>query len=387
MKVLKAAILSLFFVTACQFAHAQVPELIKNEVFRQDAQAAVDSLYNFNPGGADTRLAEWKKKYPSHPLWQLMDGMEFWWLLLSDLNDQSRDEQFYTMMKKADYAASKLLYDQPGHADALIIRTVANGYIARQHSNREEWITSLNTARKAYSSYGYLQDQMPDFPDLKLADGLKLYYSEYLPNAYPVVKTVSWFLPDGDKKQGLLEMQKAADEAIFARAEASYFLGNINYNYEQNYDIAARHFESLHNRYPNNNYYARLLVKNYYEMQRYNDALAVIDSPLNRWNQQDLPFHDVLKEELLFWKGRILFRRGLYSQALDLMKQSHALSETLPRSRYRDFFAASAYYAGVLLNRTGQTEEAVNYLEKAVDAKGSGGYKSSARKKLDAIQN
>ena len=387
MKTIQTAFFSLFIIIAATAVSAQVPELVKNQQFRVDAQAAVDSLYNFNPEGADARLAEWKEQYPSHPLWQLMDGMEFWWVLLSDLNDQSRDEQFYKIMKKADYAASKLLYDEPGHVDALIIRTVANGYIARQHSNREEWVTSLNTARKAYNAYGYLQEEMPEFPDLKLAEGLKLYYSEYLPEAYPVVKTVSWFLPDGDKQKGLGEMQKASEAAIFARAEADYFLGNINYNYENNYRKAARHFELLHARYPNNNYYARLLVKNYYRMNRYNDALSVINTSLQRWDEQDLPFYDVLKEELLFWKARIYYRQGKYDKALPLMKQSQKLSSDLPRSNHRSFYAASAYYAGLMLNRIGETDEAIKYLQKVADAKSSEGYKGRGRNKLDAIQN
>jgi tetratricopeptide (TPR) repeat protein len=385
-KLFKTLFFSVLFLTIAISAQAQVPELIKNEQFRTDARAAVDSLYNFSPEGADERLASWKEEYPSHPLWQLMDGMEFWWILLSDLNDTSHDVDFFEMMKKADYAASKLLYDEPGHADALIIRTVANGYIARQHSNREEWVTSLNTARKAYNAYGYLQENMSELPDLKLAEGLKLYYSEYLPEAYPVVKTVSWFLPDGDKKKGLKEMRDAAQTAIFARAEASYFLGNINYNYENQYNKAAGYFKSLHEAYPNNNYYARLLVKNYYKMGRYEDALAVADSALKRWDSKDLPYNDVLREELLFWKGRILYKKNMLEEALPLFKESHELSSDLPRSRNRGYYPASAYFAGRTLAKMGTYDEARSFFESVLDAKTGDGYKKMARERLERLE-
>lgn len=385
MKLFKSVFLSVLFLTAAICTQAQVPELIKNEQFRSDARAAVDSLYNFNPDGADERLASWKEEYPSHPLWQLMDGMEFWWILLSDLNDTSRDDEFYEMMKKADYAASKLLYNEPGHADALIIRTVANGYIARQHSNREEWVTSLNTARKAYNAYGYLQENMPDLSDLKLAEGLKLYYADYLPEAYPVVKTVSWFLPDGDKKKGLKEMQDAAQTAIFASAEAAYFLGNINYNYENEYNKAAGYFKSLHESYPNNNYYARLLVKNYYKMGRYEDALAVADSSLKRWKTKDLPYNNVLREELLFWRGRILYKKNRLEEALPLFRESHERSSDLPRSRHRGYYPASAYFAGRILSKMDLNDEAQSYFETVLDAKTGEGYKRMARERLESM--
>lgn len=380
-----SAFLFLVLLAGAEIGCAQVPELIKNEAFRKDAQAAVDSLYNFNPDGADQALAQWKKKYPAHPLWKLMEGMEFWWILLSDLHDQSRDDHFYRLMREADYAASKLLYEQPGHADALIIRTVANGYIARQHSNRDEWISSLNAARKAYNSYGYLQEKMPDFPDLKLAEGLKLYYSEYLPEAYPVVKTVSWFLPDGNKKQGLAELRKASQSAIFARAEASYFLGNINYNYENEYDVAARHFEHLYHTYPHNNYYARLLVKNYYKMGRYEDAMAVINESLKRWDNNSFPFGKVLREELLFWKGRIFYRKQSYGEARSYFEESLQLSKQLPRSSHRSFYPASAYYLGVIMQQDNNQEQARRYYKTAMDAKADSEYKSMARSKVRAM--
>src|SRR5699024_9107014 len=147
-RTLTSLLSSVVLLFALQQAHGQVPQLIKNSEFRLDAKAAVDSLYNFNPDGAQQQLSSWKEQYPDHPLWQLFEGMELWWQVLSDLENTARDEAFFELMKKADYAASKLLYEQPRHIDALVIQAVANGYIARQHANRGDWLTSVQTARK-----------------------------------------------------------------------------------------------------------------------------------------------------------------------------------------------------------------------------------------------
>ena len=193
-------------------SHGQVPELINNSDFRPDAQAAIDSIYNFNFDGADERLAPWKKKHPDHPLWMVLDGIEFWWKVLSDLEDTSHDKEFVNIMKRVDYQAGKLLHDQPSHADGLIVRAISNGYLARHNANRNNWLTSMNFARKALNAYNYLRDQQPDLADLKLAEGLKLYYTAYLPEEYPIVKTVSWAMPSGNKEKGIKLIREASEK-------------------------------------------------------------------------------------------------------------------------------------------------------------------------------
>ncbi|MDZ7691382.1 MAG: hypothetical protein U5K69_09675 [Balneolaceae bacterium] len=138
------------------------PELINNTEFRPVAKEAVDSLYNANPQAARQLLEPWKQRYPGHPLWILFDGMELWWQILADLENTSLDEEFFNLMGRADYEAGRLLSRQSDHADALIIKAVSNGYIARQHANREDWLTSVNKARKAFSAYQYMLEVQPE---------------------------------------------------------------------------------------------------------------------------------------------------------------------------------------------------------------------------------
>ncbi|MGD8427743.1 MAG: hypothetical protein PVH63_08920 [Balneolaceae bacterium] len=367
-------------------APAQVPELINNPQFRPDAQAAVDSIYNFNFDGAEKQLSSWKEKYPQHPLWTLLDGMKFWWEVLSDLDDTSHDEQFYHMMKKADYEAGKLLHDDPSNADGLIIKVISNGYIARQYSNRSEWVTSLNYARKALSAYNYLKELQPGLADLKLAEGLKLYYSAYLPEEYPIVKTVSWFLPEGDKQKGLRLLREASTQAIFARAEAKYFLGNISYNYENNYGIAVRYFEQLQRQYPRNNYYTRILVKSYYKQHRFGEALRFIDKTLERWNDNHLPHEKVMQEELLTWKGQILERRGALDKALACYKEAFAVSKGLPNTQSRSFYVVSGYWAGKILHEQQKNDESRSYLKDVTKASAESTYRHKAKQLLSKMK-
>lgn len=364
---------------------AQVPELVTDAEFRPDAAAAVDSIYNFQFKGADRRLSEWKEKYPQHPLWTLMEGMKFWWEILSDLQDTSHDESFINMMKKANYQAGKLLDEQPGHVDALIIQAISNGYIARQYSNREEWISSLNYARKAMNANEKLKNQDSDLADLKLAEGLKRYYAAYLPEAYTIVKTVSWILPEGDKEEGLNLLREASENAIFARAEATYFLGNIAFNYEKEYMEAVEHFVELQKQYPRNNYYARLLVKSYYRLRHYGKALEYVETTLRHWDNEKFPKQKILQEELWTWKGQIVEQMGNTDEALALYKRAFELGEELPNTKARSFWMASGYKAGNILVKQGEHKEARHYLEKVAKASRSSNYRDKARDLLSEL--
>lgn len=366
---------------------AQLPELINDREFRPAAQAAVDSIYNFNFEAADKILGHWKNAYPDHPLWRLIDGIQLWWQVLSDLESTSYDDEFFHHMQRTDYEASQLLRKKNSHADALIIKTVANGYIARQFANREEWLSSINTARKALSSYDYLRELQPELADLSLAEGLKFYYAAYLPEAYPIVKTVSWFLPEGDKQKGLQLMQEASQEAIFARAEATYFLANINYNYQEDYDKAVTYFEQLYLRYPNNNYYARKLVSSLYRLRRYDQALEIIDESLTRWEQNKLPYHEVMREEMLTWKGRILMLEGDSNKARELFDEAFAIGKDLPRTAHRSFHVTSGYYLGKLLYEQQFYGEAQIYFRAIADSKTGDSYQRAAKKYLRMIDS
>ncbi|MFH5882779.1 tetratricopeptide repeat protein [Halalkalibaculum sp. DA3122] len=383
--MLRLSVIAFILVASLQPAlHAQhPPELINDAEFRPVARQAVDSLYNFNPEAARDLLEPWKRRYPGHPLWTLFDGIELWWQILADLEDRSHDEKFFNLMGRVDYQSSRLLSKDSNHADALIMKAISNGYIARQHANRDNWITSVNQSRKAYNAYQYLQEVQPELPDLKLAEGLKLYYSEYLPEAYPVVKTVSWFLPDGNKQQGLKFLAEAARHGIFAQAEARYFLANINLLYEENYSEAARNLEQLVQAYPNNNYYARILIRSYFRMNEDEKALQAIEVVLKRWDRKKLAFEGVLKEELLTWKGRIHYRRFQYSEAADVLRLAYRVGASMADPGSRSQHVIAGYYLGRSHLQVGNRDKARRYLEAVTQMDAQENYRSHAEELLD----
>lgn len=378
-------IISLFLLGGIQQLKAQSPELIRDPEFQIAAKSAIDSLYNRNPGAVSELMKPWSNRYPDHPVWLLWEAMDVWWVVLTDLYNESHDERLFDIMDEADRAARNLLDENPNHADGHIIRAVANGYIARQHANRERWVRSVRTARTAHRAHMRLEETAPDLADNLLAEGLKLYYSEYLPEAYTLVRAVSWLLPSGDKKEGLRLLNITSNDAVFARPEATYFLGTILLNYEHDYNGAMARFRTLANEYPNNSFYRRLLVRSLFQQGRFGLAEEEIENALSHWNRHGIDNEDVLKEELLYWRGRIMMRRGNHQQAHEDLTESYRTGMELPNRKKRSFHALSGFYAGITAERNNDLTAARNFYRAVTQLECEPDTRNEAKKRMERL--
>jgi tetratricopeptide (TPR) repeat protein len=379
------ALLFFIFVMSGGVINAQTPILIHDQEFRSDASIAIDSLYNRNAEASQQIMEEWKNRYPDHPIWLMWDAIELWWVVLEDLYDRSNDDRLMEAMQRSDYAAGQLLNRQPNHSDALIIRALANGYIARHHSNRDSWLTSVNIARKAYSTYQTLMEVEPGFPDNEFVEGMISYYAAYIPEEYPVVRAVSWFFPDGNKVEGLRKIEKASNEGVFSRPEATYFMGNILLNYEEKVDEALGYFHKLVNLYPDNSYYRRLMIRALSNQNRNEEVLAAVEEAENRWEGKDEASRVVILEELHFWKGRAYYRLNEFDEALDSFKSAISYGKELPNRPQRLYYSVANYYAGLTSEALQNPGSAKRYYSVTVDQDVDGDFMSKAKERLSAL--
>ncbi|WP_158551448.1 M48 family metallopeptidase [Rhodohalobacter sp. SW132] len=369
-------------LTLSEKSQSQTPVLIHDESFQNGAVEAIDSLYNRNTEAAHQIMQPWRDRHPDHPIWSMWEAMELWWQVLEDLYDHSLDDQLMEMMQRSEYEAGRLLNRERNHPDALIIRALANGYIARHYANRDSWITSVRTARRAYVSYEQLMEVEPDFIDNEFVRGMVLYYAAYIPDEYPVVRAVSWFLPDGDRKEGLNKIDIAASDGIFSRPEASYFMGNILLNYEKRYAAAMIYLSRLVEDYPNNSYYRRLYVRTLANQNRNNEVLEAVESAISEWKEKNNPREDILLEELRFWEGRALYRMNRFEEALEAFNKSIEYGYNLPNRSERLYYSVANYYAGLTSEALQQRDNARSYYTVTVDQNVEGNFKSRARERL-----
>lgn len=361
------------------------PILTADSAFVVDAKRAVDSLYNVRYNSARRIFSTWKSRYPNHPIWGFWKGMITWWHILPDLQNRSLDDSLFTQLERTSRYARDILDRQPGHRDALLIHALSKGLIARQYANREKWFKSINQARHAINALKNLDDLQVHIPDLMLGRGLLQYYAAYLPEAYPVIRPFSWMLPQGNKQRGLKLMKRAADSSIYMRPEARYFLGKIYMNHEHKPRTALPFMKQLYEQYTRNPYYARQYVRALVQANQDDQALEVIDSIQSRSYGQ---FEPVVNEEVLAWRGNILYQRRELEQAEQSLLESYLVAprKQLPEGTDRPFHTMAGYYLGRVYEGKADTSKAVVYYRSVSEAGPATSYSKRAAERVKALK-
>lgn len=356
------------------------PYLLRDPEFVADAQAAVDLVYNLEFTAARQRMAPWKQAHPDHPVWPFWEALELWWTILPDLENTSTDELFISKLREADYRSDRLLNRDRRHVDALVIKALANGFLARLHSNRESWYQSLSHARVSLNVLFRLEQLEPDLPDLQFGMGTYNYFAAYLAEEYPLVKPLAWMLPGGDREDGLSRLRMAADSSAFMIPESTYFLGHINLHYEQQYDLALHYLQTLADRYPANGFFRRLLARAYVNTGNLDGAAALIDSTLaDPVFGTDLP----LQEEMNAVRARIAYMHLQNDLALEKSETALTYSARLAGNpNERRFGAMATWYTARAHLRSGRTEEGKGYLRELNSRRNHSFYAGRARELL-----
>ena len=377
----------LFLILFTVTTYAQTKQLIEDSEFSVDATAAIDSLYNRNSVAAREILKPWIEANPDHPLWKLWEGMELWWDLLEDLEVDDYDDQFIETMREADFEARRVLQSEPNHPDALIIMSVSNSYIARLHSNRERWITSLQVGRRGYQAHQRLMELKPDLADNYFAEGMKLYYSAYVQEEYPIVRPVAYFLPEGDRAAGLDLLREATVKALFSRQEAIYFLATILLNYEKNFAEAMKTFRLLVDQYPNNSYYRRLYMNSLWQLREYSSMIAFHEETSRHWRQNKLIEDPVMEYELYYWVGRAYYFYSDRESANYSFLNAVEIARSIPNVENRSFYTHSSFFAGRVSEDLGRTVQAVHYYEIAASQNADSEVIERAKQRLNELRD
>lgn len=378
------ALLVLFSIDV-NLAKAQPAALINNPEFRPALLASIDSAYNFQFKGSQNELKTWKQKYPDHPLWNFWDGFILWWKMLPDLEDHSHDDDFFNTMKKASYEASQILKKYPNHVDAIMIQSASLGYMARMYANRRQWVDAMQVGRSALNAFERLKTVDPTMSDIPFGDGLYSYYMAYIPETYPVVKSISWMLPDGNKKEGIKGLKKAADNGLLTKGEALYFLANIYLNYEGQPDQAIQYLRQLTRRYPRNNFYARALIHAYIQADQLLKARMLVDKLVKEWNFEEDPLGRVMKEELYALTAKIYHKKD-QKRAMDAAMTVDSLRSHLNGGYNRTMQQMAGYYRGNILYKQQKTKKARKILDTISSVDEESQYSKKAKQLLKEIK-
>lgn len=357
------------------------PSIFEDVHFRDDASAALDSLYDFDFPTAEARFRAIEARYPGHPVGPMLRALVPWWRLLIDPEDTSLDREVLSAMDEALVRARRRLNMNPDDRDGLFFEAGALAFRARVATLRKGWVSAGNDGRKALKNLRRLQKIEPDNVELYFGIGLFDYLADEIPSRYKFLKPVALLFPRGDKKRGLAELDRAAWKGRFVAAETHFALAQILDQFERDYARAAVSLEWLRDRYPNNAIFHVAQGRLYAKWGRLAEAGVILQEVAERQVDGKVGYTGAVAQESLYWLARIEMAQGRHEQALQVLDRLEFLASERTYDAY--YQAVGRLRRGMALDALGRRDEAVRCYREVLEMAGAGDARDRAREFLD----
>ncbi|MBM4167431.1 MAG: hypothetical protein FJ218_11020 [Ignavibacteria bacterium] len=224
-------------------------------------ETAIPLIYNCEFQKADSLFQQIIRDYPTKPEGYFFSAMVTYWKILLDRENMQFDEQYFLQIEKTIDVCDKILDENENNVKAIFYKGGALGYRGRLEVHRKSWLSAILDGKKGLSLMMQAYERDTTNTETYLGMGLYQYYAEAIPEEFPVVKPLMWFLPSGDKQKGIEFLTKASQKGRFTKYEATYFLLQIRFRFENDFEKALPYAEELHKQFPNNPMFARILEK------------------------------------------------------------------------------------------------------------------------------
>lgn len=356
--------------------------VLDDEFVRTEGKRGLDLLYNMRSDNANAIFQRIDDRYPDHPIGPYLQGLNLWWTIMLDLTNTDHDAAFFDLMNEVIDRSEALLDDNPDHFDALLFKAAAHGFKARLASNRHNWWKALRNGQKAIGPARRVATiAPPDNADYVFGKGLYDYYTAILEKEYPVVKTFTWMIPDGNRERGLRLLKLTANEGYYVKTEALYYLTQVHYLYEDDYVASRRYVRRLRERHPDNPYFHNFEGRVYARWNRWNQAEEVFSEVVARCEQDQSGYNVHMEEIAQLYLGRARLYDDDYDGALQHLGRLERLTDRdIENNRYR---ILGFLYQGMVLDAMGRRKLAKNKYRAVLDMDDPVGVHDRAENYLD----
>jgi len=243
---------------------------------------AINSMYNFDFPKAEHDFAVLSLQYPDHPLPEFLVALGYWWRIEVDVTNKKYDGTFVKYLDRAIAKAEVMFDEDETNKEAAFFLAAGYGFQSRLYSERKSWTKAAWAGRNALKYMDLSRGEEEFNPELLLGDALFNYFSEWIPENYPLMRPVMALFPKGNKKLGLQQLEEVANNAFYTRVEAQYFLFRLYASEEKEPFKALQISEYLHEKFPNNPYFHRSYARHLYAVGRWNESVQQSREILDR---------------------------------------------------------------------------------------------------------
>jgi len=294
----------------------------------------------------------------------VMRATAVWWRIQLDPYDRSRDARFESQIDAVIASVERWTVREPKRADAWFFLGAACGLRVQFRVLRSEHLAAARDGKRIKDALERSLALDPTLQDAYFGIGLYHYYAAIAPAA---VRLLRWmfFLPGGDRVEGLREMVRARDRGELLRGEADFQLQVIYLWYEKKVDAALALLDGLRTKYPHNPLFVQSIAE-VHDVYRHDHASsldawrALFD--LARQRRVGLPEMSEVRARL----GMAVELDSLFETDAAI-EQLRVVADAKPASPY-GAAALAQYRLGAACDRMGFRQQAVAAYEAAIAA-------------------
>ncbi len=229
--------------------------ILDDPEIQEKVEKCLSSTYEFNFAEAHSLLNEIEKALPSHPAPSFLKALIIYWENLPLPSKGIHSDEFLKSMKESVARANLLLKEDPDDIEGVFFDLHARAFIAMYWADNGKPGRVIKDIDNLYRRTMQGINLKEKFNEFYFSSGLYSYYIEAYVELHPVYKPIAALFREGNKEEGIIELQYAIDNTTYIKVEAILFMSLLQLNYEKNLEEALKYAAILYNNYPKNTYY------------------------------------------------------------------------------------------------------------------------------------
>jgi hypothetical protein len=358
-------LLGLVWPLKAQYVMEQDSSILLNNMYIQmEVNASVNAIYNAEHGKVEKDFRWLRYRFPNHPLPYFLYGLNEWWKILPEPSHYPNNEKMIAYLDTAQFYAEFMKEKDDDNMEATFFLAAIHGFKGRFYAENQSWTKAAFEARNALNYMEESKGNKNLSPEFLFGDALYNYYVEWVPEHYPILKPVLSFFDDGDKKLGVEQLTKVAQNAFYTRTEAQYFLMRIWALDEGELRKGLQLSEYLHETYPQNAYFHRFYARLLYTAGRIQDSERECLEIFQNIDSAKAGYGGTSGRYAGFFLGQIYERQAKLDEAKKYYERAMIASESVGEEE-AGYYLFSIYHLGLIAEKQDQPELAKIYYKKA----------------------
>lgn len=231
-------------------------ELLKRNDILPDVREILSLTYSFDFTQARKKLADIQKEIPEHPAITFLEALIIYWENFPLTLQNKNAPDFLRLMEETSMKAEIIVDNNPDNLEGIFFALYSRAFYIMFWSDNGKPFKVFPYLKFLYRQTIKGMEKKFEFVEFYFSSGLYNYYIEAYPDKHPIYRPVKFLFKQGNKKEGLQELSYCAENAVYLRVEAKYFLSLLYLGYENNPKKASEMAAELYKEFPKNICYA-----------------------------------------------------------------------------------------------------------------------------------